>query len=70
MKDLIDFFNQFSKKNKGYEIIFGADANGYIDREKLPKALSVFPGSASMITTRKKRTLLQPQLKKANQVVE
>lgn len=59
-----------SKEFKGFKIILGADANSYVDSEGFNKSFSIFPANSSVITTRKKRTYLQPQYKKADKVIE
>lgn len=64
------FLNNLRKDYPGYNIILGADANSFVKNEFLDRVYSIFPTNENTITTRKKRTFLQPQFKKGDIVVE
>lgn len=55
-------------KLPNYHIIVGADTNSFVTPEDLDPSINIYPNQKSMFTTCKKRTYVQPQLHKANEI--
>lgn len=61
--------NNLRQKLPGYEIIVGADTNSFVTSKDI-EDFEIFPNLNSLVTTRKKRTFLQPQFNKADVINE
>ena len=64
---MYDILTRILNESPNTKIIVGMDANHFL---KAKDQFHTFPNAENTITTRKKRTFLQPQFNKANKLVE
>lgn len=68
MKKMLDSLEKMRKIYPTYHFITGCDANAFI--KQVPSFLHVYPDKENCPTVLKKRTMLQPQMNKADIVAQ